>query len=196
MSSDTQNYKKFFLTFLIFFSKESPTSVDLLALQAFVEKVSIFLNAVDPSTQLDPSISEIFSEYASILSSQGMLTTAAKYSLSNSETGNILRDRLYRGRETYVVQQMMGSSPPTFPFEQVRVLPGGITMSFQERKYQEEAAAAAQAAAASMAQQNNSANHYAQANNASSYQAQQEPATNQAPQPAADEVSLFFLSFF
>lgn len=86
----------------------------------------------------------------------------------------------------------MGSSPPTFPFEQVRVLPGGFTMSFQERKYQEEAAAAAQAAAASMAQQNNSANHYAQANNASSYQTQQEPATNQAPQPAADEVSLFF----
>lgn len=81
---------------------------------------------------------------------------------------------------------MMGSSPPTFPFEQVRVLPGGFTMSFQERKYQEEAAAV------SMAQQNNSANHYAQANNASSYQTQQEPATIQAPQPAADEVSVLF----
>jgi len=54
-------------------------STDLLALQAFVEKVTIFLKAIEPNSQLDPEIADIFGEYAKLLASQGLLTAAAMY---------------------------------------------------------------------------------------------------------------------
>lgn len=53
--------------------------LDLLALQAFIEKVTVFLHATDPNAILDSSVAAIFGEYADRLATQGSLITAAKY---------------------------------------------------------------------------------------------------------------------
>ena len=52
---------------------------DLLALHAFVQKVTVFLNALDAKTTLDTDVAELFYKYAKALSDQGLFATAAKY---------------------------------------------------------------------------------------------------------------------
>jgi len=54
-------------------------STDLLALQVFIEKVTIFLHATDPNSTLSEDVAGIFTEYADLLSAQGALISAAKY---------------------------------------------------------------------------------------------------------------------
>lgn len=53
--------------------------MDLLSLQDFVEKVTVFMQALDPSVEVDDEVSELFAEYAKVLANQGLLVEAAKY---------------------------------------------------------------------------------------------------------------------
>lgn len=52
---------------------------DLLSLQDFVQKVTVFMQALDPSEEIDDEVSALFAQYAKSLSSQGSLVEAAKY---------------------------------------------------------------------------------------------------------------------
>lgn len=101
-------------------ANEGSDSPDLLALQAFIEKVTIFLQATDPQTPLDSDVANIFGEYASYLASQGSLTVAAKYCRSDTQSCNELQDRLYRSKDGHAVAQIFGSSP-AFPFNKSNV---------------------------------------------------------------------------
>ena len=94
---------------------------DLLALQHFVEKVSVLLMAVGPSTQLDDVTAGLFVQYADALTNQGALTTAAKYCRSNSQQCMELRDRLYRSKDSGYCLQAMGNVAPDFPYSMVNV---------------------------------------------------------------------------
>jgi protein transport protein SEC31 len=89
--------------------------MDFLALHEFVVKVTVFLKAIDPSTSLDPEVGELFSTYAAALAEQGLLVTAAQYCKGESEASRILRDKLYRSRESPRCLQALGSAPE-FPF--------------------------------------------------------------------------------
>lgn len=101
-------------------ANEVSGSIDLLALQMFIEKVTIFLHASDPSGVLEPDVADIFGKYAERLSAQGLLSTASKYCRSNSQSCNELRDRLFRSRDSHIIGPIMGSPPP-FPFSQSHV---------------------------------------------------------------------------
>ena len=94
---------------------------DLLALQHFVEKVSILSMAVGPSTQLDEVTAGLFAQYADALANQGALATAAKYCRSNSEQCMELRDRLYRSKDSGYCLQAMGNVAPDFPYSMINV---------------------------------------------------------------------------
>lgn len=100
-------------------NKDSGT-LDLLALQGFIEKVTIFLQAVEPNTSLDSEIADIFGEYADLLSSQGLLTTAASYCRPEAQSSKVLCDRLYRSKDSHPIQSILGYVP-AFPFTQVNV---------------------------------------------------------------------------
>ena len=126
---------------------------DLLALQAFVEKVSVLLQAVDPNTQLDEETAILFAEYANALANQGSLTTAAKYCKSNSQQCRELQDRLYRSKESGYCLQAMGGVAPDFPYSMLNlgVSPGPTIQAkpqVQQPQQQEEAAQPASSAAA------------------------------------------------
>ena len=70
---------KILLGFILFVYVKISGTTDLLALHAFVEKVTVFLNATDPNSSLDEAVASIFGEYADKLSAQGSLVTASKY---------------------------------------------------------------------------------------------------------------------
>lgn len=101
-------------------ANESKGTSDFLALQGFIEKVTIFLKAIEPNSTLESEIADLFSEYAELLSSQGLLTTAASFCRPESRSCDILCDRLYRSKDSHVIQNVLGYVP-TFPFEQVNV---------------------------------------------------------------------------
>ena len=54
-------------------------TTDLLSLQDFIEKVTVFTRTLDPSHELDDDVADKFAEYAKALAEQGLLVTAAKY---------------------------------------------------------------------------------------------------------------------
>jgi len=93
---------------------------DLLAIHDFVVKVTVFLKAMDESTEIDPEISIVFAEYSRLLSEQGLLITASKYSKVISEDSILLRDRLYRSRESGYCLAALGGSPD-FPFQMANI---------------------------------------------------------------------------
>lgn len=95
-------------------------STDLLATHEFITKVTVFLKAMDPSTELAPEIASVFAEYSKLLSEQGLLVTAAKYSKGTSYESNVLRDCLYRSRESAYCLAALGGAPE-FPFEMTNV---------------------------------------------------------------------------
>ena len=101
-------------------SNEANVGNNLLALQAFVEKVTVFSQASGPSTQLDEETAAVIAEYAEALANQGLLATAAKYCQSSSQDCRELSDRLYRSKESPSCLQAMGS-PPDFPYSMVNV---------------------------------------------------------------------------
>lgn len=122
-------------------------STDLLAIHEFVVKVSVFLKAMDPSTELAPEIASVFAEYSALLAEQGLLVTAAKYSKGGSEHSKLLRDRLYRSRDSAYCLAALGS-PPEFPFQMMNINrapadfnPANLARSVQPQHVQQPAAA-------------------------------------------------------
>lgn len=95
-------------------------STDLLAIHEFVTKVTVFLKAMDPSTELAPEIASVFAEYSKLLSEQGLLVTASKYSKGTSYESNVLRDCLYRSRDSAYCLAALGGAPE-FPFQMTNV---------------------------------------------------------------------------
>jgi hypothetical protein len=99
-----------------------------MALHDFVVKVTVFMKAVDSSVILSEDNALIFTQYANALAEQGLLVTAAKYCRGSSLESKILRDRLYRSRESPGCLSALGSAPE-FPFSlvQVKTAPAGAT---------------------------------------------------------------------
>jgi len=93
---------------------------DLLSLQDFVEKVTVFTQALDCSYDLDDEVSNLFADYAKELANQGDLVSAAKYLKGNTKDSNELRDRIYRSRFGAFCPDLM-ASPPDFPYNYVNV---------------------------------------------------------------------------
>ena len=52
---------------------------DLLSLHEFIEKVTVFMQAMDSKSDLDDESAHLFAEYSSALANQGLLVAAAKY---------------------------------------------------------------------------------------------------------------------
>ena len=96
----------------------NPTN-DLLALQDFVEKVTVFSKTVD-SYELEDDVADLFAEYAGALASQGMLVAAAKYLRGTTRDCKELRDRIYRSRVGRYCPDLV-SNPPDFPYDFVNV---------------------------------------------------------------------------
>jgi len=90
--------------------------LDSTALQQFVEKVVVYTHA-NPVDQLTTECSKCFSQYATLLASQGRLDVAPKYLKGDTETENILKDRIYHA----TVDKPSGSRIPVFPFTRVEV---------------------------------------------------------------------------
>lgn len=102
------------------YNTESKGGTDLLALHNFVVKVSVFMRAVGSQAQIPDDVAELFSQYAKALAEQGLLATAARYCKGVSEESKILRDRLYRSRDSQRCLAELGSAPE-FPFALVTV---------------------------------------------------------------------------
>lgn len=97
-------------------------ATDLLSLHDFIEKVTVFTQALDSSQcDLDDDVAKLYSDYSKALASQGMFVSAAKY-LKNFDTleCKILRDRIYCSRMGRYCPDLM-ASPPDFPFDFVNV---------------------------------------------------------------------------
>jgi len=90
-------------------------SLDFMALHSFVEKVAVFLQAMEPDVQLSPDVAESFYLYAKALSGQGLLERAAKYCRGDSQECKELKDLLYRSRASNACKAIFGSVPD-FPF--------------------------------------------------------------------------------
>lgn len=58
---------------------ESNGGTDLLSLHEFIEKVTVFTQALDSSQELDDEVANLFAEYSTVLANQGLLVAAAKY---------------------------------------------------------------------------------------------------------------------
>jgi protein transport protein SEC31 len=95
---------------------KTESDVDLLTLHEFVVKTSVYLLAVGNSAALSPEDAKLFTMYAGKLAEQGLLVSAAKYCLGDTEESKILRDRLYRSRASQWCLAAMGGRPPEFPF--------------------------------------------------------------------------------
>ena len=124
-------------------ANEKHGGTDLLSLQDFIEKVTVFTQALD-SHDLDDEVSDLFAEYSKALANQGMLVSAAKYLKGSSQETKELRDRIYRSRFGSFCPDLM-SSPPDFPYNYVNVGVArdlhGITLKqpiAQTQQYQEQ----------------------------------------------------------
>ena len=97
-------------------------TTDLLSLHEFIEKVTVFTQALDSSQiELDDDVANFFADYSKSLANQGMLVSAAKY-LKGFDTQECkeLRDRIYCGRLGRFCPDLL-ASPPDFPFDFVNV---------------------------------------------------------------------------
>lgn len=117
---------------------------DLLSLQDFVQKVTVFTQALDCSYDLDDEVSNLFADYSKVLANQGDLVAAAKYLKGNTKDTKELRDRIYRSRFGAFCPDLM-ASPPDFPYDYVNVGVArdlhGITLKqpvAQTQQYQEQ----------------------------------------------------------
>jgi protein transport protein SEC31 len=90
--------------------------IDLLTLHEFVVKTSVYLLAVGHSAALSPEDAKLFTMYAGKLAEQGLLQSAAKYCMGDTNDSKVLRDRLYRSRSSQRCLAAMGGRPPEFPF--------------------------------------------------------------------------------
>lgn len=99
-------------------SFEGNGTTDLLSMQDFIEKVTVFTQALDSNqVQLDDDVANLFADYSKALANQGLPVAASKY-LKGCDTQECkeLRDRIYRGRMGRFCPDLM-ASPPDFPFE-------------------------------------------------------------------------------
>jgi protein transport protein SEC31 len=99
--------------------------VGFLALHTFVEKVSVFMKALEPNYSLQDIVTDLFFQYAKVLADQGLFSIAAKYCRSDSQECKELRDRLYRSKDSHFCALAFGA-PPEFPFDFCNV---GVTPS-------------------------------------------------------------------
>lgn len=113
---------------------------NLLALHDFVVKVTVFLQAMEHTPDLDAEVAKLFSDYANALSEQGLLVTAAKYCRGSSQECNELRDRLYRCKDGHQCLTMLGTAPE-FPYSMkpVNVAPAGSVGGVKEAAQQQAA---------------------------------------------------------
>lgn len=98
------------------------SGTDLLSLQQFIEKVTVFTQALDSSQiQLDDDVANLFADYSKALANQGLLVAASKY-LKGCDTQECkeLRDRIYRSRMGGFCPDLMASAPD-FPYDFVNV---------------------------------------------------------------------------
>jgi protein transport protein SEC31 len=97
-------------------------TTDLLSLHDFIEKVTVFTQAIDSSqVVLDDDVANLFTDYAKALTNQGLCVSAAKYLKGfNTQECNELRDRIYCGRMGRFCSDLQ-ASPPDFPFDFVNV---------------------------------------------------------------------------
>ena len=84
--------------------------LDTVALQQYVEKVSVFTHA-NPVDNLGPDCTMFFATYADLLANQGRLEIALSYLKGENIAEKILIDRLY-----HAGNKKAGSRPPPFPF--------------------------------------------------------------------------------
>ena len=84
--------------------------LDTVALQQYVEKVSVFTHA-NPVDNLGPDCTMFFAAYANLLANQGRLEIALSYLKGENIAEKILIDRLY-----HAGNKKAGSRPPPFPF--------------------------------------------------------------------------------
>ena len=101
---------------------DGTNTTDLLSLHDFIEKVTVFTQAIDSSqVVLDDDAANIFTDYAKALTNQGLCVSAAKYLKGfNTQECNELRDRIYCGRMGRFCSDLQ-ASPPDFPFDFVNV---------------------------------------------------------------------------
>lgn len=101
---------------------DGSSTTDLLSLHDFIEKVTVFAQAMDSSQfQLDDDVANLFADYSKALAEQGLLVSASKY-LKGCDTQECkeLRDRIYRSRMGGFCPDLM-ASPPAFPYDFVNV---------------------------------------------------------------------------
>jgi len=102
------------------------SGTDIMALHSFMEKVTTFLQALDPSVTLSPTtlgssdVMDVFYSYAVVLADQGLLETSARYCRGESQACMELIDRLYHSRASHTVRSIIGSTP-VFPFLKTEV---------------------------------------------------------------------------
>jgi len=99
------------------------TTEDLLSLHEFIEKVTVFTQALDSSElELDDDVAKLFAKYAESLANQGLFVAASKYLKGCGDTQECkeLRDRIYRSRMGGFCPDLI-SSPPDFPYDFVNV---------------------------------------------------------------------------
>jgi len=139
---------------------DSDGSTDLLSLQDFIEKVTVFTQALDSSHDLDDDVANLFAEYSKALADQGLLVSAAKYlkgCRENTQGCRELCDRIYRSRMGRFCPDF-AASPPDFPYDFVNVgvardlhgiivKQGGQQMQQQQQQEQQFAQTAANSAA-------------------------------------------------
>ena len=112
--------------------KSSDGSIDIMALHNLVVKVTVFMMAAGSKSALPDDIAELFSVYAEAVAEQGLFAVASKYSKGSSEKAAILKDRLYRSRESQKCLAELGS-PPVFPYTPVAVNKGPQTTRTDSR---------------------------------------------------------------
>lgn len=101
-------------------SNTSTGGTDLISLHEFIEKVTVFTQAMDANNEVDDETAELFAEYSSALASQGLLVAAAKYLRGNTQECRELRDRIYRSRMGQFCPDLI-TLPPEFPYNYVNV---------------------------------------------------------------------------
>jgi len=107
---------------------------DHLALHFFVEKVAVFIQAMDGSDVIPDFVASLFTDYAKVLADQDLLVTAAKYCRSDSQDCRELKDRLYRSKESQNCTHVLGAAPDfPFPFKNVGVAPSPLSGETRQR---------------------------------------------------------------
>jgi protein transport protein SEC31 len=94
-------------------------SVDYKALHDFVGKVTILMQVNPTKRELPETVAKHLTAYAQGLAEQGIFGVAARYARGDSDKCVILKDRLYRSRDSQKCFAELGGVAPAFPFNVV-----------------------------------------------------------------------------